>query len=542
MPIPFTTPQPSFNNFVFREKTNRRYCIIAAAAIAAQIIVFKIFYPFASFFYTDSFGYLYAAASNQDVNVWPVGYSKFLRLFNTFLHDDGSLVIFQYLFLQAAGIYTWFSLRYFFRPSKAVTITLFVFTVFQPVWLYIANSVSSDALFIGLSLIWISRLMWMMAYPSRRSIVTHALLLAALFTIRYTAIYYPLAAALAIGLSRYSIKEKIGAILLPVALIAVIIVHTGEVTRQMTGISQFAPFSGWQLANNALYLYGHVNRQPAASPDMNPVPSRFARLDSMTRRFFKTDTITRHGRTKIMTYTGPTVFEVPYPGIYYLWSPNSPLIQYMGQHRDKDTAAYFRNWASVAPLYADYGAWLIKTHPAAFLQYYCWPNLQRYALPPLEFMGRYNSGEDTVASVARVWFRYKDDRVRAVAPSFQHELLAFYPLLNLLVNLFFLGMLGLFLTTRGAAKADPFFSRYVYVMAGLWLFHFLFTVLASPVVLRYQLFIMIAGFSFSLLLAEFLVKWEAKTGNKTKTYEILQPGDGGLRLCPDPSLGLHGNG
>ena len=538
MPIPIATPHPSFNHFVFRDKTNRRYCIIAAAAIAAQLILFKIFYPFASFFYTDSFGYLYAAASNQDANVWPVGYSKFLRVFNTFLHDDTSLVTFQYLFLQAAGLYGWFSVRYFFQPSKVVAITLFIFTVFQPVWLYIANSVSSDSLFIGLSLIWITRLMWMMAYPSRRSIVTHALLLAALFTIRYTAIYYPLAAALAIGLSRYSIKEKIGAILLPVALIAVFIVYTGQVTRQMTGTNQFAPFSGWQLANNALYMYGHVRQQPAGS-----VPARFAKLDSLTHNFFKSNRIERNGRARLITYTGPTLFEAPYPGIYYLWSPNSPLIQYMGQHRDKDTAARFRSWASVGPLYADYGAWLIKSNPTAFLQYYCWPNLQRFAMPPLEFMYRYNSGEDTVTPVAVYWFRYKNNRVQAISPSFQQDLLSFYPLLNLLVNLFFLGMLSLFFMTRGAARADPLFSRYIYVMAGLWLFHFLFTVLASPVVLRYQLFIMIAGFSFSLLLVEFLVKWEAgKTGNKTKTDEILQPGAGGLRICPDPSLGLHGNG
>ncbi|MES1160793.1 MAG: MauE/DoxX family redox-associated membrane protein, partial [Bacteroidota bacterium] len=145
-----------------------------------------------------------------------------------------------------------------------------------------------------------------------------------------------------------------------------------------------------------------------------------------------------------------------------------------------------------------------------YLQYYCWPNLQRYAFPPLEFMDRYNCGMDTVDRVAAAWFRYKDQRVKAFSVNAQAVILAPYPFLNMLINLFLLGMLGLFFTTKTIRKANPVFFRQMTLVACIWLIHIGFSILAAPVVLRYQVFPMILGGACSLVLAQRLFKGDVK--------------------------------
>ncbi|HEY4064978.1 MAG TPA: hypothetical protein VGM30_23905 [Puia sp.] len=576
--IPSRSLQQSFREFIRKDPFNRRLLIGAIAASILQLILFKLFYPYASYFFTDSFAYLHAAVSNQDANVWPVGYSKFLRVFNTFFHSDLALVGFQYLFLQLAGFYFLLQLTAMLRPSRTITLLLWIFFTFQPVFLYIANSVSSDALFIGLSMIWLARLLRMMYIPSRREILVHALLVTMIFTIRYNAMIYPLIAALAIGLSRYTLRQKLLAIFLPVILIGGFVIYTGNVIKEITGIRQFSPFSGWQIANNALYMYGQLipltarnmgktmgaakTENPAktdsaakvgapvkietlakpdalakadlsenATPTVNSaIPPRFASLDSTVRKFYARE------RYRL------TLFDSIYPGIYFQWSQNSPLMKYAQQQRQKDTgSANFISWATVSPLYADYGTWLIKQHPAAFAQYYLWPNTIRFALPPLEFMDGYNSGMDTVDVIAKYWFHYKDNRVHAFSGRFQHSFLSFYRLLNLLVNAFFLGMAGLFFGTRGIARANPLFRKYLLVITTLWTINFFFSISAAPVVLRYQLFLLLVSFSFSLLLVESLLKWEKANADPTNTSDEKDQHTGGkLRVRADRLVGLRG--
>src|SRR5882757_3373648 len=142
-----STGQPTFSQFIRSDKILRRFLVFAMAVTLLQWILFKLFYPFASFFFTDSFAYLYAAAFNLDAHVWPIGYSKFLRVFNTFFHSDTVLVSFQYLFLQTCNLYFFCTVIYNFRPSKPVSIILFSLLIINPLSLYLANSISSDALF-----------------------------------------------------------------------------------------------------------------------------------------------------------------------------------------------------------------------------------------------------------------------------------------------------------------------------------------------------------------------------------------------------------
>src|SRR6186713_2289242 len=87
-----------FGHFLWKNKWNKAYLITAFAAFLLQFILFKIRYPYANYM-PDSYSYLEAAFTNADVNMWPVAYSKFLRLISVFTHSDKILIGVQFLFL-----------------------------------------------------------------------------------------------------------------------------------------------------------------------------------------------------------------------------------------------------------------------------------------------------------------------------------------------------------------------------------------------------------------------------------------------------------
>ena len=179
------------------DKSTRNYLGIALVAILLQFLLFKFFYPFPGFF-TDSYTYLDAAARRDMVSYRPIGYSWFLRLIHIFSHSATALVFVQYLLLQAASFYLFLTLRQFYRLSRIMERGLFIFLLFDPVLLYIGNSISSDALFTCLGLTWFVELLWLIHKPSWRRLTWQAVLLLLVFYVRFNALCYPLIATAAI--------------------------------------------------------------------------------------------------------------------------------------------------------------------------------------------------------------------------------------------------------------------------------------------------------------------------------------------------------
>ena len=482
---------PSFKEYTWDQPWNKALIWFAGLAVILQFLVFKHFYPSAGFIDGDSYVYLESAYGNFSINTYPIGYSKFLRFFSTFTIWDTALVGFQYLLLQSSALMLILTLAYFYRPGKVIFALLFAGMIFNPVFLYIANYVSSDAVFLSLSLIWFTLLLWILHRPNKQLIIWHAIVILLAFTVRYNALFYPIVAAIAFVISKQPWRMKVVGMLSSLVLIAGFVWHTSNQYDRLTGIRQFSPFSGWQMANNALYAYRFVQDEPPP-----PMPAKFKQLDKMVRTYFDTTrNVFMHQQEMMIANT------------WYMWDPKSPLQQYMYRKFQKDSTAHIlKKWASVGPLFSEYGAYLIKQYPATFTQYYLVPNTMKYYAPPVEFLDTYNMGKDSIAPIGQQWFGFESRKLKMHFKDLKVNILNFYPILVGMMNVVFIFSLFGFVLLKGFKYNRPL-SIGLLLAFGLWIINFGFSVFASQIALRFQMLPILIFFSFGLLLIDYI--WKA---------------------------------
>ncbi|ACU57541.1 hypothetical protein [Chitinophaga pinensis] len=487
------------------DRKDNRWLLFGSTILAIFFLILILrLYPYPNFL-PDSYSYIDAALNNVNINMWPVGYSKFLRFISVFNRSSAGLVIFQYMLLQFSILFFLFSIKYLLAPGKWLIGTLFALLVLNPLWLYISNFVSSDALFATFSLLWLTTLFWLIYEPNIRMFVFHALILGFVFSVRYNALYYPIISILVIFMTKGVLKEKllrIAIVLLPVAWF---VTYTTLTFKEQLGVSIFSPFGGWQMGSNALFMYAHV------PPKRTNIPKQFVKLHNFTIQHM--DSL-----SKLKQRPDGEL------GIYYLWDEKAPLKLYLADKYKKDsTTPYLKRWASVSPLYGQYGTWLIKQHPGAFLKYYIWPNFLNYYSPPTEFLGIYNMGSDTVDPGAVSWFGYKSNKVHHFSKNKNIILTAIFPLLLAMINvIFFFGFIG-FVILGGFSKVSPYYRKVLWVMLMIWLGNLAFSVLASPIVLRYQAFPFIFTLTFAVLLLGFVIQESRQESKPAEENPIPDP-------------------
>ena len=458
----------------------------AAAAVVAQFVIFKCLYPFAGFINADSYVYLQAAFLNLDINNYPVGYSKFLRVFSTLTRSDTALVAFQYAAIQASGLWLVAVLSEIYRPRRAARVCMVVAVVSNPVYLYMSNYVSSDALFLALSLAWFTTLIRIVDKPTLKKTLLQAALLIAALMVRFNALYYPLIAAAALVMAPQSLQRKILGMAITILPVIAFVGYNSSRYHTLTGIRMFTPFSGWQLANNALYAYRYVD-----NADLRTPPPGLQAVDRVVRHYFDTTRdLSRHPEEMVEAST------------MYMWDPRSPLNKFMEQQASTDPgSSYLRRWCRMAPLYTQYGGWLISQYPRAYLVHFVLPNAAKCYSPPGEFLDDYNMGRDTVARIAQSWFDYPSQKVRPVGAAAKVKLMPALPIAVAVVHvLFVLGWIGLAVVTGIHIRSTP--GKILALSLTLWIANFCFSALASPVTLRYQLFALTVFGVFAILLMD----------------------------------------
>ena len=484
-----------FINFIIKEPQNKRYLLIALAGTTVEFIIFKLLYPFADFF-SDSYSYIYAAQANLDINIWPIGYSKFLRIFHFITHSDTALVGFQYFFLELSCLYFFFTALWFYRPGKVSRLVLFVFLFFNPLFLYISNYINSDPLFAALSVLWFTELIWVTQRPKLYHIFTQAILLFLAFTVRHNAMYYPFIGALAFALSRQSLWRKVGGAFLGAALIIPFILFERNAAYKMYGVKQFSPMSGWQLANNALYMYGHLQ------VDNSRLPTPETReLDTLAKDFYR------------YIIPGFDQYLTDYVANFFIRRREAPLKGYCRHHyKVNDDYAVIVGYGKASIVFGEFGSWMIRHYPLEFARYFLLRNTKNYFLPPLEKLKVYNLGKNEIWPIAQKWFGYSSLKTKSISLSAQGIVLFLYPPLFLLINLYFVISIFLFFfNIKKLLLRNSSISLILYL--SFYLVNASFSIFATINVFRYQFFPLLVLFSFSTIIIE---RISFKTHNQRK--------------------------
>jgi len=471
-------------------RQNRVYIWCAFALTAILLTVFKLLYPYPNMV-LDSYYYVLAAISHADVSPWAIGYSWFLRCFGFFSHSPLLLIIFQYLFLTTSLLIFFLTLAEILKLSKISKWILLVFFFANPLLLYCANFVMADAVFISLSVFWISLLLWMIYRPNIYLLWAHTILILLVFCVRYNALYYPIVATLAFIVSRYSLRQKILGIAMQVLVIGAFIGYTSMRVGQISGKTQFSPFGNWKTANDALYMYGHIYQE-----DTDSVPEKFAALHQTVRQYFQAV-----GRVDDLLN-----FRSQFYGSAYMFTDGTPLVKYKVLQYGEDTEfVNFKKMAAVGPLYGEYGAYLIKKFPGAFLEYFVEPNAIRYMFPPMEAFASlppFFLRPDYLGQAARTWFG-----VTTLTPNLSYinlrgHILKPYQTMVFFIHIFFVLSLAGLLMVKGFRSLSQVELYSLVVLASLWLCDLGFNLTAAATVMRYEIFILMAEVGMILWLIE----------------------------------------
>jgi hypothetical protein len=452
-------------------------------------IVFKFLYPYPSFF-SDSYSYIHAADWNLGANIWPIGYSRFLYYFHAITHSAAALTLFQYLSFELVALYFYRTILFFFSPTKFTRVTLSILLFFNPLNLYLANFVSSDGLFAALSLFWLTTLIWLIYRPT----IAHLLILSAVFftafTFRYNAMYYPLISAPVFLISKKALWFKWLGLLLSPMLILPFILYTSNAAKEMSGTPQFPPIlGGWQWANNALYMREYINDDTSRFPN-----AKMAELDLIAKDFYHR--VPAKDR-QLSSYVGN----------FFIIDTRAPLKQYMHRHYAGDTSyGGVGAWAKPAPLFKEYGTYLIKKHPIPFLQHYILLNTKNYFIPPLEKLKVYNLGTFYIAPIAMQWFDFPGQTADVISLTFQGYLLGFYPVFFLILNALFAWTLIAFFRQKGFQITGKEFAYLIGIVSALVIINAAFSIFANIVVFRYQIFPFYTLVLIVLLLTDFIFK------------------------------------
>jgi hypothetical protein len=470
--------------------SKRNLISLTLVLLTVEWIFFKMGYPFPDLM-GDSYVYLSAAMYHRDINIWPIGYSKFLWLFHSASHSATSLVSFQFFALELALLYFYCSIKNWFRFRRETAIFLYVICFCNPLCFYLSNLVASDSFFAVLTILWFTELLRLFFdTPSFWHLWLQALYIGLAYTFRYTAMYYPVITAVALILSNGKIAYKVLGSLMFIVFLAPFIIFSRNAGRKLTGVPIYSILSGWQWGNNAMEMRGKIKVDETKLPS----PSCLE-LDRIGQAFFK-----KNG-------PGFETFLDTYERNYFIVEEGGPLRSYMLRKYGDQS---IKSWALAGVDFAEYGKYMLRTYPMPYCKYHILPNVKFYFLPPLQDLEVYNMGSDTVENDMRQWFGYPSVRIAVISKTIQAKILAIFPIAFLFLNFFFPSLCVVYAIlcwNRRRRIGAPFadmgnFNKSCLLVWSYFLINALFSIVANRACLRYEFFPMAILLTFCMLLGE----------------------------------------
>jgi len=462
------------------------------ASLAINVVLFlayKYCYPLPDFC-SDAEGYIHVAVQDIKIYYRPFGYPRFLQLVHTFATSHFWLTAIQYFLAVSASLSCFLTVDYLYGfRRRQIRLLSWVLLSVNPALLVMSNIMLSDVLFVSLSLFWFCSCLFILKRKKWWALFAQLLLLYCCFAVRYNALYYPVVAV--------SVFVMMRRVMLPYRLVGiaaslfVIYASAHAIVRQTqkaTGTPVFSGFSGWQLANNALYIYKDIDRSTLQFDEPEMVL-----LDSFVRTYM--DSIPLAAQQTIAARK---------PGSVFLWEKKSPLKQFVFYETRLVRGNYYHTWYHVATLYQAYGAQIIRQNPGSYISHYMLPNLWLYFVPDPEMLDHYMTdtgkvkGKVTAETIK--WLDIKEQNVTTHVAGLQQTIMAGYPAAHGLYLVFCCIIPIVYLVK--SRRREGGFRKEALAPVLLWMLFLsadiLFNTASSNVTLRYVMPLFIAGFSLPL--------------------------------------------
>jgi hypothetical protein len=473
----------SFRDFVFRE--HRVFTCCTAGILILHFILLKVFYPH-TIVIGDGHHYIRVAMNNMEISGWPIGYPKLLEWIHALIKDDWIVGCLQYMLLEGAVLWFYFTVRYLLCPGKWVSLIILGCLILNPYILFISNYVLSDGPFAALTVLWFTLTLWFIYRPKSVYVYLLITLIFLAYTLRYYAMCYPLITVPLILFSRVRWRVKLSGIALGCLLFLGFKWYTENLFERSIGQREFSPLSGWRLASNALIMYRHIPRREAdvAPPELEPLHrlvlhdlAVMAPLDSLP------DVALQN---------------------YFTFQPGSPLCRYCGVYfNDYVTTEEIKRWTSVGRLYRDYGLFLIKKHPWAYARYFIGQGIDWFILSRVDMTNVFPEGGVEILDETKKWFGYKSDWLPCSSGKLYS--ITYFPTVVAIFNLLLILSIAGYFFCGCHKTAGVLVNRAVILVAVNWMINFLFIIFSSPALLRYSLSTMIVNIVFVPVLLERII-------------------------------------
>lgn len=448
-------------------KAQDRLIFIATMIMIAVFLLIKFCYPYPDFF-LDSYNYVRDATKPEMSLYRPEGYPAFLRLTHGISDSAHFTVAVQFVIYLLSSYFFFFSCDYLFTIPAKFRKWLFVLVVCNPVLLLQTNLISSDSLFSSFTVVWFTLCLWAILRPNWVVLILQVVVLAVCFNLRYTALYFPGIAVIFFVMSRANIGYKLVGIFFSFIVIYHFVDAQKDKMERNVDQRILSGFTGWQIANNVLCYYKHID---VAAKDLPT--SDLRTLDLYVRHYL--DSLPPDPRT---IHTD------------YLWSNKSPLKYYM-VHNVKAMAdkpeymkGYFYQWCYVSVVYNQYAWIIIKSNPWAYIRYFMLPNLKNFMYPETEILTNYDELHSPIPPETKSWFGFTVDNLECRFKNLQKWIIAPYPAIFLLLNLLnVVAIIAFFLKNIRRHKNISKDAWRLFAAWSVFYFSFVFFCLFSTIVL-----------------------------------------------------------
>ncbi len=466
------------DNFLTYLRGQKLLLIVAGCLTAALYPLLRYCYPLPDFF-VDSVNYVLWAQYDLAVAYRPVGYSVFLQLVHRVSGSAGAVVFAQYLLFVLSSLFFFFSVDHLFGLPKKLALPILAVLLCNPILLFQSNLISSDSLFCSLTIVWLTTCFWIVMRPGWWALVVQLLFLYLAFRVRYTAMFFPVVAIVAIIECSAKNHYKLIGMGLTIAVISLTVWQQKKATLQYTNTDVFSGFAGWQIANNALYCYPYISLQ------REDLPNREMQLvDFAVKKYI--DSVQKGNGV----------------GYVYLWDKRSPLKKYLNLCANRNHTDYLISWFNASVTLNDYGWYIVRHYPGAFMRHFIVPNSVNYFYPATEALGNYDYTNIKLPAETMAWFGFRSEHLDCTFPVLQSTVIGIYPALSLLLNLLNIAAILFFLL-----RAVPVWGRVTQGDKGLFLVwslfftgYMAFSIFASAVNLRFMDYLFVTGYIMPFVL------------------------------------------